>query len=680
MVRRSVFTRRKDSAFAAMHAPSFSLKLSRLMCMSGIVGIFNRDERPVERALFAQTLDSLVHRGSDGNAQWIKQNVALGHQMMWTTPEAHHETQPLLDQTGQLCLVMDGRVDNRAEVKKALASNGYELRTDTDAEIVLCAYECWGESFPARIVGDFAIAIWDARKRQLFCARDAFGRKPFYYGINGKSFIFSSEIRSFFTDPSFPCKPNEGFVGEMLANAIASREETLYQHLFRLPPAHSMIVDANGIRKERYWDFDPKKKIRYQNDDQYAQHFLELFTEVLTQHMRSDRPIGADLSGGLDSSSIVCLAHSLFAKGKLPQNGFETFSLIFPNHKEADERTYIEDVIKMWNAKANLLAPAHDASIFAESTERSRYLSSPPNGHMEDSILFTAQEKGLRVMLTGLGGDEFLNGRLFYLADLLKQGRIFTLLKEAKSLQPNHLSIPFSLLRYGLFPIIKPIIPKHLLQVIQIIRGKNQSSSPFEGLTPEFIQRINLSKRLQNEARPSSFPTYTQNDTYQMMQDGWFPFLFEMVDRNDAQYKIEKRLPFYDRRMAEFCLALPGEQKMRCKKSKFILRQAMRGLLPESIRQRTDKGDFTFTFPQYFEDLEGRCLSDASMLAARGWVNSEQIQTMYQETIRLYHAGKGYPIWQLWMILALELWVRKVFSNKVEAISQETLQSQMAGA
>ena len=381
--------------------------------MSGIAGIFHRDGRPVDRALFAGTLESLSHRGPDGNDQWVNGNVAFGHQMMWTTPEAHHEKQPLLDESGKLCLVMDGRVDNRSEVKKALADAGFAVRKDTDADIMLRAYECWGESFPFRLVGDFAVAIWDERKRQLFCTRDVFGVKPFYYGINNQSFVFSSEVRSFFADKSFPCEPNEGFAGELLAESVTSKEETLYQHIFRLPPAHSMLIDARGIRKQRYWDLGGAKEVYYQNDDEYAEHFLALFTEVLTQQMRSDRPVGADLSGGLDSSSIVCLAHSLFEKGILSKNGFETFSLVFPDHKEADESKYINDVIDMWGVNANLLNPARDSSSYAKSVEHSKYFPSPPNGHMMDSMKAAAREKGFRVMLTGIGGDEFLTAPFF---------------------------------------------------------------------------------------------------------------------------------------------------------------------------------------------------------------------------------------------------------------------------
>ena len=645
--------------------------------MSGIAGIFNRDGRPVDRELFTRTLESLSHRGPDGNDQWVNGNIALGHQMMWTTPEAHHETQPLVDENKHFCLVMDGRVDNRVEVKKALADAGFPVRKDTDADIMLRAYECWGEAFPFRIVGDFAVAIWDARKRHLFCTRDVFGVKPFYYGLHGNSFIFSSEVRSFFADPTFPCEPNEGFVGELLANAITSKEETLYQQMFRLPPAHSMTVDANGIKKQRYWDFDPKKEVRYRNDAEYAEHFLELFTEVLTQHMRSDRPVGADLSGGLDSSSIVCLAHSLFAKGVLPKNGFETFSLIFPSHKVADESKFINDVVEMWDVKANLLTPSDEHSVYAKSAEFSRYFPSPPNGRMMDSMKAAAREKGFRVMLTGIGGDEFLTGTPLYCADLLKRGRFWAAHRQAKAYEEIYSSAKRSLWNYGIRPLLRSLFTEDVLEIVRQIRRRSQNNFAFAPVLPNFVEQINLCERLRSKRKESPFTSFAQNDIYRMLQVGWFPFRFEMEERDDALLNLEYRFPLHDRRMSEFCLALPETQRLRGTQIKFILRQAMRGLLPESIRLRPDKAEFSHVFPPAVL-INGECLANAS-ITAQGWVNGVQIKNMYEEMMHLSQAGKPHAVWNVWMVLGIELWLQTILSKKDEILPIRMLQHQTAG-
>ena len=185
--------------------------------MSGIVGIYNLDGAPVERTLLERMTNAISHRGPDGIRHYVDGPVGLGHCMLQTTPESIYERQPLTDDSGALCLTMDGRVDNREELMALLRAEGIWLRDDTDAEIVLKAYERWGTECPGRIIGDFSFAIWDKRQRQLFCARDATGNKPFVYHCNGHRLLFSSELHALFEDSTTPRQPNEGMIGEYLA-------------------------------------------------------------------------------------------------------------------------------------------------------------------------------------------------------------------------------------------------------------------------------------------------------------------------------------------------------------------------------------------------------------------------------------------------------------------------------
>ena len=177
--------------------------------MSGIAGIFNLDGRPVDRELLGRMTDVIAYRGPDRGGIWSDGPVGLGHRMLCTTPESLRETQPLRDERADLCLVLDGRVDNRDELRGALLARGARPRDDTDAELVLRAYEVWGEECPKHIIGDFAFAVWDGRRRQLFCARDAIGVRPFFYHLNGQTFMFGTEVRQFFEDPTVRRRPNE---------------------------------------------------------------------------------------------------------------------------------------------------------------------------------------------------------------------------------------------------------------------------------------------------------------------------------------------------------------------------------------------------------------------------------------------------------------------------------------
>src|SRR5271166_2728951 len=279
--------------------------------VSGIAGIVHLDGSPINACILQRMTDAIARRGPNRSGTWVNGSAGLGHRMLCTTPEALGERQPLCDERGQVCLVLDGRVDNREELGKALETKGARLRDRTDAEIVLKSYLYWGEDAPVRILGDFAFAIWDARHNALFCARDVFGIRPFNYYCGGDFVVIASELHQLFGDLRVKRIANEGMVAEYLSAQITHCEETLWEGILRLPAAHLMWVRSGSIAKRRYWDFDFAKEIRYKDDEAYAGHFLDLFREAIRCRLRSCGPIGSYLSGGLDSSSVCVVANEL---------------------------------------------------------------------------------------------------------------------------------------------------------------------------------------------------------------------------------------------------------------------------------------------------------------------------------------------------------------------------------
>src|SRR5450759_488270 len=319
--------------------------------MSGIAGICNLDGRPVDRMLLQRMTDVIAHRGPDGIGHWIDGSVGFGHLMLHTTPESLGEKQPLSYEPGNLCLTLDGRVDNRKELRVALESKGCAPRTDTDAELVLRAYECWGEDCPQHIIGDFAFAIWDGRNRKLLCARDLLGVRPFYYHFDGRAFTFSSELRPLLEMPGFERRLNPGMLGEYLCDNVTSLEETLYQNILRLPPAHRLVLQDDALHIARYFQFDPGKSIRYASDDEYAEHFFDVFREVVSCRLRSQAPVALFLSGGLDSCSILGMAGQLVREGAITNGQLAAYTLAFSD-PSADERTYVSEAVGMWGFAA----------------------------------------------------------------------------------------------------------------------------------------------------------------------------------------------------------------------------------------------------------------------------------------------------------------------------------------
>ena len=636
--------------------------------MSGIAGIYHLDGRPVDPALLTRMTDIIAHRGPDASGHWIDGSVGLGHRMLHTTPESLQEKQPLLDETGNLTLTLDGRVDNWDEVRMGLAAEGAKLRTDTDAELVLRAYKYWGEECPQRTIGDFAFVVWDRRQRQLFCARDPLGGKPFYYHTDGRTFLCSSELRQLFEDSTVRRKPNEGMIGEYLAKAITSQEETLYRDVFRLPSGHVLIVQPDGLRKARYWDIDPAREIRYRTDAEYAEHFAELFREAVRCRLRSYKPVGAYLSGGLDSSSVVGVAQSLYREGAIGDRGFETFSLVFPG-RPCDESAYIQDVVQMWALKSNAVYPEEsDPPDYTAQVRRYHDFPDYPNGSMADPLRSLARAKGFRVLLTGLGGDDWLTGSSYHYADLLRRLRLVALIRQIRfdSRVPAVVWPRFSLFRFGFWPFVPPSARDALKWVLR------RNGLP-RWMGRRFAREIRLSERLRRPTAKRPFSSFAQADLYRTAISGFGAHFIEMEERSASRFGFEQRHPFHDRRIIEFALALPEEQRWRRNQIKFVLRQAMSGLLPETIRQRLTKADFSHVFAEALHGQRGERLFDSLAIASMGWVDGGWVQTAYRDMAQLYARGdEQYSryIWPLWFIFGIELWFNMVFLHR-EALSAD---------
>jgi asparagine synthase (glutamine-hydrolysing) len=641
--------------------------------MSGIAGIYNLDGRPADAALLNSMTDIIAHRGPDEVGYWIDGPVGLGHRMLHTTPESLMEKQPLTDETGNLCLTLDGRVDNREELTLDLKVKGMRLRDDTDAELVLRAYQCWGEECPKRIIGDFAFVIWDRLSRQLFCARDFMGIRPFHYYTNGRTFLCGSELRQLFEDAAVPCEPNEGMIGEYLASVISNSEETLYRDIFRLPPAHFLLVQPGRLRKGRFWDIDPARAIRYRKDEEYAEHFLDIFKKTVRCRSRCNGRIGAELSGGLDSSSVVGVYQLLKRDGVVADSGFETFSMVYPG-LPCDESNYIQDVVRKWNLDSNIICPDQPAPHFyADLVRCYREFPDYPNGAMSYSLWALAREKGFRVIFTGCGGDHWLVGSNYHYADLLRQFRIPSLIHQVRyNSGKTGMIFPVSpLLKLGLWPLI----PRPARQVIKWLLRRNGTPA---WIDKQFVRKIQLTERLRRKTVSLQFSSFAMEDLYyNSLMSGFDLHIFEILDRSISSFNIEQRHPFLDRRIVEYAFSLPEDQRRRKGKEKFILRRAMRTILPETIRQRLTEADFSHSFGNSLQAPDIKHLFSNLTIASMGWVDEDQVYAMYRQMEQLYIQGnEGYikHIWPLWIIYGIELWFRIVFLNS-DAFNEKGLHS-----
>jgi asparagine synthase (glutamine-hydrolysing) len=645
--------------------------------MSGIAVIHNLDGKPVPPELLTRMLDAIAHRAVDGRDGWIHGATAMGHARMWTTPEAAHEQQPYCVGVGDeaLCLVLDGRVDNRAELHSALAAAGAEPGGDTDAELILRAWQCWGEQSPRKIIGDFAYVIWDGPQRRLFCARDTCGIRPLFYYCGAQMLLCGSELHQLLVCPAVPREPNAPAIAEYMCATLTSADETLFRHLRRLPPAHYLVADRRGITVRRYYDLDPARTIRYATDEQYAEHFLEVFKEAVRCRLRMRTAVAAELSGGLDSSSVVATVMAVQREGGGPPAPPECFSIVY-DEPECDERQYAEEVALASGVKCNLVAPT--LLSYGKCLEQVRRYSDLPdyvNGAVFDGLREELARRGLRVVLTGLGGDQWLQGSEHYLCDFILRFQWRELLHQLHRDRRfgklnSHSDRLRVLLRWGL----KPMLPKAMVQLAR--RLLRRPRYPYS-IEPAFARDVLLAARLDREPPRPRRMTYAQRTIYDCWVFPWMFHLLEMDDRSNAWAGVEGRHPFYDRRVLEFVFAIPEQQRARLDLTKFVLRNAMTGLLPERIRERRTKGLFGRIFIETFNRVGGELLFETMAMESKGWVNARRMRQLCHERLAMYPSN----LWPLWTTFAVELWFREVFASWPQcARPGETIESARSAA
>lgn len=625
--------------------------------MSGIAGIYHLDGRRADPELLGRMTDRVRQRGPDAEGHWTDGGVGLGHRALHSTPESVSEKQPLADETGRYVISADARIDNRSELIAALGVVGKPPAQVTDAELILKAYEKWGEACAGRLVGDFAFAVWDRRRRRLFCARDPIGIKPFVYHFDGRSFRWASEARQILEDGTIPAEPNLALIGRYLLNDGSEREETLYRGIYRLTPGHFLVVGEGGVRRGQHWDVDPSREVRYRTDGEYAEHFLDLLREAVRSRLRSPGPVGALLSGGLDSSSVVCLAALLDREGGVCNGAPETYSVVFET-LPCDERRYIDAVVRKWGLRANYVVfEDEEAALDLEESQRYGDLFYEPTTFMYVPALRDARRKGMRVLLWGVGGDELLAAGFDHLTDLLFQGRVRALIEQLQYDAVQYAVPPRTLVwQYCL----KPLIPSPLRALLRpLVRALRGNGIP-RWIAPGFLERVEVTDQLRRGVLAKPFPSRSQQTLYDGLCFSWnTTFALGVMDGLASAFSVEFRYPFFDRRLVEFLLAVPEEQRWWKDRPKAILRRALDGILPEAVRDRRGKAEFTCAFDREMGERQAakvEALLRDSALERLGVVDGQRLRQFFAE---YRHGRRDYATsGVLSTIVGLELWCR----------------------
>jgi len=622
--------------------------------MSGITGIFRRDGQDVDPADIKKMNDKIAHRGPDGSRVWCEGPVAFGHQMLHTTQESLHEILPFEDEESGLVITADARIDNRKDLAPQLGIEDNEHVSDS--YFILKAYEKWGEKCPEELLGDFAFAIWDKMKEKVFCTRDHVGVKPFYYYLTDELFIFSTEIKALFESHNLSRNLNKLKLAYYLSSVYTDRSLTFYENIYPLTAAFSLIINKNTESLEKYWDIDPNSSLILNSEEDYKNAFRNIFAESIKCRLRSAYPIGFELSGGLDSSSIVCMAKNIIKKNSSIQKEINAYSMIFKMIPETDESFYIKKVVDSGGINPNLINSDNISPL--DNISSILWHQDQPFYTVNISILWNMYQKmqkdNIRIVLSGNGGDEVISYGNNYFRDLAVSLKWKTLLNEIISLS-NNINIKSSNLFYRL--VFIPLIPQFIKKYIK--SGKNK---PDLILNDELLNELGGEDHIKNlefnliAAKAKS----ARKHHHFMISQLSHQYNLEMKDRTVAAFKIEPRFPFFDKRMIEFCFAIPTDMKFRYGWNRYIQRISMDNIVPKDIQWRVGKNYFNPVLEKnliFHEKKNLERIFSVNNNLLENYLDLNRINEIYQD----YKMADYDEINKIWLVTILYLWIKRNF-------------------
>ncbi len=510
--------------------------------------------------------------------------------------------QPMTDYSGFYSIVFNGEIYNFKELKQLLIKKGYIFKNNTDTEVILNSYKEWGSDCLSKFNGMFAFCIVDSRNRSLFCARDRLGIKPFYYLFNGQSFIFASEIKQLLHLNANESIANDGVLLDYLYGSYGNEtENTFFRNVNKIEPASFLKINLDGnslsLNKYSWWKLPEPEISEPSGYNDKKEELIELFKDSINLRLRSDVPVGTCLSGGLDSSGIVGVIKKYFNI-----DSHKVFTIQSPDAL-FDETDYAKEVSKMYNLESFYHLPSLDE--FKKDIRKLIWHHDEPllSSSMYGGYLVykLAKNHGVTVVLDGQGADELLGGyqksvQYLFLTDLINQKKIGYFLNQVGKNSDVHNSSYFKVLFNSLKKFLRIKISGNLYSNNKLI------NSLLRGIVnDDFIEKniydsnLNYDLLVPDSVKLNSF---FKKDSYLMLTKSNLPGILRQVDRNSMAHSTEARIPFLDYRIVEFLFKLHPSFIMKDGYSKYIFRDSMKEIIPESIRLRLNK--FGFAMPDFY--------------------------------------------------------------------------------
>lgn len=618
--------------------------------MCGISGIVEKKGAQISQTKLKNMLSSIKYRGPDDTGMYIKRNVGLGHQRLsiLDLSPAGHQPMPSHDQ--KLWITFNGEIYNYIELKKELPNKNYKSGTDT--EVILRAYQTWGTKFLNKMNGIFAFAIWDESKETLFCARDHVGVKPFYYAFQNGVFYFASEIKALLAG-GIKTRPNDKIIYDYLARGMYHHTaETFFDNIYELPAGHSLTLHNGKITIQRYWD--PKKHIWDMNDwgdSRVQDEFFNLFKNAVTLQLRSDVPIGIQLSGGLDSSVLTTMVDHISGG----QKNFDLFSYVYGNFPDR-EIAYMKSTARKLKWNLDILT-VHSKDM-ADWTERITRIQEQPFPGLptygQHLIAQTCKERGIKVVLGGQGGDEIGSGYDYYMgaqvidraAQVGPTGALKELMTWGKRSMPGK---------------NQRVLAEFLINALgsYVGEGTSADASKFTNtdvLRPEFTRHS-----FPQPVFEQPFDSHTSNMQYRDIFHTKLPRILHAADRSAMEFGVEHRVPFLDYRLIEFGLSLPVHHKVRNGHQRYFMRKAMEGLLPKKVVWAPKRAVPSPQREWFRKDLKPwiRSILASKSFGERPYFDQKKVLADYGRYVRASTTPRN--SFHIWQWIHLELWLRAYF-------------------
>jgi asparagine synthase (glutamine-hydrolysing) len=625
----------------------------------GITGVFNLNATQNAQFVIKTMTDALAHRGPNSEGFFTEgSKIALGHRRLSIIDLSTSANQPFEDNSGRYVLIFNGEIYNYQDIKPLLPE--YNFKTTSDTEVILAAYIKWGKDCLQHLNGMFAFAIWDKKNESLFVARDRLGVKPFYYHYDGQTFLFASEMRALLHSGLVPRKIDRYAVRDFLVFQSVYAPYTIIKDIFQLMPGECATVSAKGFEKSLYWSIEkPSSDIEIPKDAQTAQKKVrELLTASIERRMISDVPLGAFLSGGIDSSAVVALM------SEVSTQKVDTFTVAF--HEEKFDESYFADIVsKKFNTHhTNIrLTPA---DFLKELPEALDAVDSPSGDGLNTYIVSkVTKQAGITVALSGLGGDELFAGYNY-----------FSHFKRIHSSFPMYWKIPQGLRKpvVSLANLLLPNNPKNN-RILQILKASEPSMAEIYSLfrlinsvkeTKELLKDTDSSPLIieklltDRKADTAKLPVLSQVTVAELL--GYtLNVLLRDTDQFSMASALEVREPFFDFPLVEYVLDVPDAFKYDPSIPKSLLVKALHPLLPDEIVNRPKMG-FSFPWKEWLlTDLRSFCEKNIDYLAKCGLFDEKAIKQEW--ALFLHTKGKKVAWVKIWQLVVLSHWLKK---NQIE--------------